>query len=384
MPGRFGRTLRSAAIAALLVFFASLCVTPAVRSVAPTELPARLSDQAFWHLIVDFSEAGGFFRSDNLVSNETTFQKVIPELRKRTRPGGVYLGVGPDQNFTYILATQPRLAFIVDVRRQNMLLHLMYKAIIEQSADRAEFVSMLFSRPKPRTLDRDAGPAALFAAFGEAQPSQKLFDRNLKAIADRLAAHHAFGLSGADLRSIEYVYRAFYTGGPDLRYSFPRGPWFAGFPTYAELMTESDGEGGQHSYLASEENFRALRELERANRIVPIVGDFGGSKAIRAVGEYLRQHNATVTVFYTSNVEQYLFQGEAWRRFFGNVAALPLDPQSTFVRAYFNNMGYRYQMTAPGVRSATLLDPIDAEVAAYREGRIQSYYDVVERSYGGR
>jgi hypothetical protein len=110
------------------------------------------------------------------------------------------------------------------------------------------------------------------------------------------------------------------------------------------------------------------------------VGDCGGSKASRAVGEYLREHNAAVTVFYTSNVEQYLFQGEAWRRFFGNVAALPLDPSSTFIRAYFNNMGYRYQMTSGGVRSATLLDPIGPEVAAFNDGRIQSYFDVIERS----
>jgi hypothetical protein len=378
------RVLRLAATIALLVFFASLCVTPAVRVVTPAELPGRLSDQAFWHLVVDMSEAGGFFRSDNLVSNETTFQHVIPELRRRVRPGGVYLGVGPDQNFTYIAALRPRIAFIIDVRRQNMLLHLMYKAIVEQSGDRGEFMSMLFSRPKPPGLVSNATPEALVAAFSAAPSNEKLFEKNLKAITDRLVSHHHFRLTGADLRSIEYVYRAFFSGGPELRYSFPRGPWFAGFPTYGELLAESDGEGGQHSYLASDETFRVLRDLERSNLIVPIVGDFGGSKAIRAVGEYLREHNAAVSAFYTSNVEQYLFQGEAWRHFFGNVAALPLEPSSTFIRAYFNNMGYRYQMASGGIRSATLLDPIGPEVAAFNEGRIQSYFDVIERSNGVR
>jgi hypothetical protein len=378
------RAVRLAATIALLVFFASLCVTPAVRVVTPSELPARLSDQAFWHLVVEMSEAGGYFRSDNLVSNETTYQHVIPELRRRVRPGGVYLGVGPDQNFTYITALRPRVAFIIDVRRQNMLLHLMYKAIIEQAGDRGEFMSMLFSRPKPAGLASKATPEALVAAFSSAPASEKLFEKNLKAITDRLVSHHHFRLTGTDLRSIEYVYRAFFSGGPDLRYSFPRGPWFAGFPTYGELLAESDGEGGQHGYLASDENFRVLRDLERSNLIVPIVGDFGGSKAIRAVGEYLREHNAVVTSFYTSNVEQYLFQGDSWRRFFGNVGALPVDPSSTFIRAYFNNMGYRYQMTAGGIRSATLLDPIALEVAAFNEGRIQSYFDVIERSNGVR
>ena len=137
--------------------------------------------------------------------------------------------------------------------------------------------------------------------------------------------------------------------------------------------------------VSCQKSFSRVRELsELSNAIVPIVGDFGGLKAIRAVGEYLRRHNLTVTAFYTSNVEQYLFQGDGWKRFFGNVAALPLDPTSTFIRAYFNNMGFRYPVTAPGVRSATLLDPIGEEVEAFNEGRIQSYYDIVERSQAGR
>ena len=111
--------------------------------------------------------------------------------------------------------------------------------------------------------------------------------------------------------------------------------------------------------------------------------DMDGQKALRSVGRYLKRHDATVTAIYTSNVEQYLFQGDGWRRFFGNVSALPVDPGATFIRAYFNNMGYRYQMTS-GARSATLLDPIAEEVAAFSEGRIQSYYDIIERSHGVR
>src|SRR5215813_9537478 len=110
-------------------------------------LPERLSDIEFWNLITGFSEPGGYFRSDNFVSNESAFQRVIPALKKRIKPGGVYVGVGPDQNFTYVAAFGPRLAFIVDIRRQNMLLHLMYKALFELSSNRTEFLSKLFSRP---------------------------------------------------------------------------------------------------------------------------------------------------------------------------------------------------------------------------------------------
>jgi hypothetical protein len=39
---------------------------------------------------------------------------------------GVYVGVGPYQNFTYISALDPDIAFVVDIRRKNLLHHLLY------------------------------------------------------------------------------------------------------------------------------------------------------------------------------------------------------------------------------------------------------------------
>jgi hypothetical protein len=64
---------------------------------------------------------------------------------------------------------------------------------------------------------------------------------------------------------------------------------------------------------------------------VPVVGDFGGPKAIRAVGTYLKEHGAVVSAFYLSNVEQYLNRSGAEEAFLCNVAALPLDDASTFI-----------------------------------------------------
>ncbi len=95
---------------------------------AATTLPARLTDHEFWQLSTDASEPDGYFRSDNLTSNETGFLRVVTELVARTKPGQVYLGVGPEQNFSYIAATRPAFAIIFDIRRGNLLLQLMYKA----------------------------------------------------------------------------------------------------------------------------------------------------------------------------------------------------------------------------------------------------------------
>ena len=350
--------------------------------VAADNLPKQLSDRAFWKLVTDFSEPDGFFRSDNFISNETTFQEVIPELAKRVSPNGVYLGVGPDQNFTYITALHPRMAFIIDIRRQNMLEHLMYKAIIEMSDDRADFMSRLFSRQRPDGLTRTTPLNQMFDAYNRAPSSERLFAKNLEDVLDRLVKRHGFALSADDRRNIDYIYRAFYSEGPDLRYSFPRqqvgARWF---PNYMELMTTADLGGQNHSYVASEENFRLLREFERNNLIVPIVGDFGGDKAIQSVGRYLREHGATANFFYTSNVEQYLFQSDAWQRYYKNVATLPIDNNSTFIRAYFN-MGFRFPpgIITPDLHSVQLLDPISSLLNAFRAGELQTYDDVVART----
>jgi len=375
------RTLRR------LAAFAALSLALAAPARAQS-LPTRLSDDEFWRLIGDLSEAGGYFRSDNFVSNETTFQYVIPELQKSHPAGGVYLGVGPDQNFTYIVALKPRIAIIADIRRQNMIEHLMYKVVIEMSPSRAEFLSLLFSRPRPAGVVDTTGAPALLQAYLTAPSDSILYRKNLAAIKDHLVGKHKFALTADDLASLSYVYDAFFGGGPDLNYSFSTGrQGRAGYfgrrmPSYAELMAETDALGLHRSYLATEDNYRILRELELNNLIVPIVGDFAGDKALHAVGAYLKQHNATVTAFYTSNVEQYLFQqADDWKHFFGNVATLPLDPKSTFIRAVFNYMGFRDPVSgAPGPRSTTMLSPIQDVLKAVDEGKIQTYYDVIQLS----
>jgi hypothetical protein len=164
------------AVLALAVCSLLLCVTPTSRP-SVEALPQRLDDRTFWTIVTEFSEPGGFFRSDNLVSNEMVFQHVIPTLQQTLGSVSAYIGVGPDQNFTYIAALKPRIAFIVDIRRQNMLLHLMYKALVELSPTRAEFLSRLFSRPIPSRSTAADSADALLAAFQEMDPDPVAFER---------------------------------------------------------------------------------------------------------------------------------------------------------------------------------------------------------------
>ncbi|HEX4997138.1 MAG TPA: hypothetical protein VFY29_02865 [Terriglobia bacterium] len=320
----------------VMAALALAALVPTIRfsASAPLErLPARLTDQEFWKVSSDASESGGEFHSENLVSNELRFQSIVPSLMKTAVPGRAYVGVGSEQNFTYIAATRPSIAFVVDLRRGNLNLHLIYKAFFELSSNRVEFVSRLFSRPKPSGLGPGSSVSDIFAAYGKAAPSQALYDQNLKEIKANLTTRHGFKLSKDDLESIDFVYSNWFRYGPELRYELTNGFGGANFPTYADLMTTTDTEGNNRSYLASEESFAMLKDLQQRNLIIPVVGNFGGPKALRAVAAYLKQKETLVSVFYTSNVEQYLRQDGIWENFCKSSATFPMDDKSLFVRS---------------------------------------------------
>ena len=358
--------------AAVLLVAALAYIAGGSRAVADT-LPARLSDKEFWTMVNDFSEAGGYFRSDNFLSNEGGYQRVIPGLRKNLQAGGVYVGVGPEQNFTYIVALEPKMAFIVDIRRQNMLEHLLYKALMEMSADRAEFLSRLFSRPRPASLRANATPDVLVRAYEPVQADSEVFEQNLRSILEHLEKTRGFELSSDDEAAIHKVYQAFFDSGPDLSYTFLGGYGsFLGMPTYGELMTENDGYTRNWNFLATDDQYQMVRRLQERNLIVPLVGDFAGPKALRSIAAYMKQHDALLTAFYTSNVEQYLFQDDQnWKSFYENVGALPIDSSSTFIRYVLNSWRYSRR---------TLVSPVADVMRGYNRGRIRGYYDIVDMS----
>ncbi len=303
----------------------------------------------------------------------------------------MYLGVAPDQNFTYMLALRPAMAFILDIRRGNLLEHLMYKALFELSADRAEFLSRLFSRKRPDAVGPKSTVDDLFAAFDQQVTNDTLYRQNLDEIEAHLTKRHGFALSSEDLQQLEQIYYAFFWDGPNIRYTaFPagvrglgwvgRGGGFnSSFPTYEDLARMTDMDGANRTYLASEENFRWMKAFEERNLIVPVVGDFAGPKALRAIGRYVRAHGTVIKAYYVSNVEQYLFQDGLFDEFARNVSTLPVDASSTFIRSVSTRFGYGGGGIGPDGR-ASGLDPIRDFVRDFLAGRIRSYYDVNARS----
>jgi hypothetical protein len=385
--------------AALLLAGLALALPASAQSI-----PQRLADSTFWRLMNDYSEPWGVFRSENFVSNETSLQWIIPELQRTVKPGGVYLGVAPDQNFTYILAVKPSIAFIVDIRHQNAIQHLMYKALMEMSNSRAEFLAKLFARPPLGGVDDNSTPVQLFDALANSKPDSAIYRNTLQAIKDRLMKVHRFALTDSEVVAMNCVYGAFFTNGPTLTYGHSSecrnpGPFAYGnrgggggggggmgpfgMPSYLSMMLETDGTGSDRSYLATEANFRALKDLEERNLIVPLTGNFAGDKAVRSAGQYAREHGATVQTFYLSNVEQYLFQqNDEAMRFYKNVATLPLDSTSTFIRSFsggmYNSAGL--ELKPQSGRSMQLISSMQETLKAFDAGELTSWIEVVRRS----
>jgi hypothetical protein len=340
-PGYYTHDVRQRAHAVIGVV--ALAVLPGAAPLArqassAAEFPP-LGDREFWELTTTVSEPGGNADTENLVSNEVGYLRVFPELASRP-PGGVYLGVGPEQNFTYIANLRPDVAFIVDIRRGNRDLHLLYRALFELAPDRVEFVALLFSRPPPRGLSTSSTAAQIFAAFDSAKKSERDFRANVARLTAWLRAR-PWPLSDDEWRGIETAYQQFFDFGPRITAGSPH----AGGPVsmaamlrrpadaYSALMEATDERGEARSFLSTEARFQAVRALQRKNLVVPVVGDFAGPKALRGVGGWLRARGATVSTFYLSNVEDYLRMNGTWNAFCRNVASLPVDARSQFISA---------------------------------------------------
>jgi hypothetical protein len=317
----------------ILLALICLCVALVVGRLsvkAADTLPGQYTDAEFWRMVTDFSEAGGDYQFENFVSNEISYQEVLPELSRLAKPGGVYLGVASEQNFTYIDVVRPKVAFIFDVRRQNTLQLLMYKALFELADNRADFVSLLFSRKRPAGLDAKSSADALFQAIADAKPDPQLYASTLQKIKDRLIRQHRFALSADDERKIEYIFNVFYRGGPRMDYGFASSAPNPFVPSYHALAVSTDGRGKNWVYLNREESYKHIREMQQKNLIVPLVGNFTGDKAIRAVTQYVKDHGSTISVFYISNVEDYI--QAKWSSYLSNLAALPADNSTLLIR----------------------------------------------------
>ena len=359
------------------VFLALLVSVAALFPQRADETPHLRS--SFAGMVAGLSERPGYFDTDNLVSNERSYLHVVPELRALAghHGRGVYLGVGPDQNFSYVAHLRPSLAIVIDIRRENLLLQLLFKALFAEAQTRVEYLAMLTGRPAPPLL-ADWKPRSIEAIVDYIDRTGPLRDADLRATRARLSrVIDSFGvpLTDSDRATIERFHRRFIGEGLALRFNTTGRPPQYDYPDFRGLLLEVDRHGTRRSYLASEDDFQFVKRLQSEDRIVPIVGDLSGATALAAVARLLSQANLEVAAFYTSNVEFYLFRDGRFADFIENLRRLPRLPGSLIVRSVFRSADAS-AARLPGYNSASLTQPIDTLVDGYARGRFRDYRDL--------
>ena len=350
---------------------------------APSDLPPGITDSEFAGLVTSMSERGGSFHSENFVSNETMISEAVAMLEDRPRSAGAYIGVGPEQNFSYIVALRPDIAFILDIRRDNLLQHLMYKALAELSADRGEFLSRLFSRPRPARTAYDEELPVMVNILRKIKASDELFKRNLAEVLEHLTVRRRLPLTPQDQRALSSIYERFRKDGPEITYAGRTPSW----PTFAEIVTDTDTGGVGRTFLATEARFQRFKAYHERNLIVPVVGNFAGPTALRAIGETIRSRGLVLRAFYLSNVEQYLFgntiaTGQS-AAFYRNVATLPHNAESLFIRAVpppapGPALGSRAIPNAPRREATISVSPIQTTLDRFNSRALDNYMALTE------
>ena len=252
--------------------------------------------------------------------------------------GGAYLGVGPDQNFSYMARIRPRIAFLIDIRRDNLLEVLWYKALFHLANSRIEFLAHLFGRPPPDDAEAWAQrPIDDLLSYIDGARADPRYLRLIRSRIDDYLLRLEVEIDQTDLETIARMHRRFAENSLGLTFTTFGRPPRGCYPTYGQLLSPRDLAGRQASYLATEHEFRFVKAMHDRNLVIPIVGDLAGDHTLKRIGTYLDAHRTKVSAFYTSNVEFYLAQNGVFQPFVENLASLPHDTASVIIRSVFNS-----------------------------------------------
>ena len=346
-------------------------------------VPARAraeSQSTFAATVASLSEPAGYFDTDNLISNERSYLHVAPELRAlsaQAAKGGVYIGVGPDQNFSYIAQLRPSLAILIDIRRDNLLLHLLFKALLAESATRVDYLAMLTGRAPPPTGDWPR--ASIEQLVTHIDGAARLGAPAIAQLQMRLAGiigGYGVPLTASDRTTVADFHRRFIDAGLSLQFnSTGRAPQYD-YPTLRDLILEVDKKGVHRNFLATEEHFQFVKSMQARDLVIPVVGNLAGPAALANIAKFLSSSNRQVSAFYTSNVEFYLFRDGSFPNFVANLGRLPRQPGSLIIRSVFPGGRGGAEMS-PGYNSASLTQPIQTLLDGYAQGRYRQYWELV-------
>ena len=354
---------------------------PAVPSTLATPAITASPESTYGRTFLRLSEPAGYFPSENVVSNELSYLHVLDAIRREGVSGGAYIGVGPDQNFSYIAAIRPEVAFMFDIRRDAMIEHQLFKAVFSMSRNRLEYLCVLLAKPVPANVAewKDSSITAL-VDFIDRTPASVEFAKSSELEIEDRARKFGIPLSDNDIGVLALYRAAFIRYGLDVQYSSLNGNSMGNMPGWRELLLEVDRAGNQLNYLAADSLFQVVKRMQAENRVIPVTGNAGGPFALRRLGDEIRARNLVVSAIYMSNVEQYLFRDASFAAFAENVKTLPRNEKSVMIRSLFSGGGTRggwHPLSVLGYNSTQILQSMDAFVTEYDAGRIRFYNDLL-------
>ncbi|MBX3169477.1 MAG: hypothetical protein KF760_18900 [Candidatus Eremiobacteraeota bacterium] len=316
-----------------------------------------LSEEQWRALVSDASEAPQPFLSDNWISNESDYGSLVRALDVS---GGVYLGVGPEQNFTYLARLQPDYAFIVDIRRGNLLQHLYYKVLFEECPTPQQWLAGLCGRRPPQ--------GSRFPDWLQEVDRQPLDESWLDKVKSR--GRRLLSIGSQDELFLAQMQRVFLKEGLQLAFRYrPGAPEQEKFPTLGEVLSDPE------CFLARPDAYARVRRMQLENRIIPLVGDFAGRRAFPSVARWCRRRNLRVSAVYASNVDFYLMPrgltSDKMEDFVLNLQSLPRDPQALLLR--FHLWSGQRPLFWPR------LQRLDRWLRDYQQGKMPDYASGLEK-----
>ena len=302
--------------------------------------------------------------ADNLVSNEDSYPRIAGQIAEDAPRNGVYLGVGPDQNFTMIAHSRPRWALIVDYRRRNLLLHLAHYALFRLSPDRVSYLERLTARKPTAKLSEASAGRELVEAFSKTTMDRRRLD---SSIAD---ARKVLGPLGI-VRESEWAALATIQAkmaGPGLNARFLALPMY---PTLGQMIQTPDAEGRSAHFLSQEPLYQVVRDLQREERVVPAVGDFGDPAAFERLRRWLREGELKIALAYVSDVEFFLLRVGKFDAYARGLESLPRLSGAMLARTSTREV--RHPQRVRPDSSTTIAIPIAQFLDAWRAGRIRDH-----------
>ncbi|MFM7319838.1 MAG: hypothetical protein ACKO5E_23060 [bacterium] len=327
------------------------------------------------HLIQILSDKpSGPASADNLMTNEDSIASVVDELDGKVPTGQVYLGVGPDQNFTLMAYARPAMSFIIDYRRKNQLLHFLHQALLQLSESRMEYLENFWARrfSGQQNHQKPLSAEAIMAGFEKAELDQKKLREVQEKVKAVIRLLHDF--SPDDLNEIAKIQARLAGPGPETRFLALKM-----YPTIRQMITGPSRSGKPGHWLASDESYATVRQLSSSGHIYPITGDWsansrGNETVFSKLGAYLRREKRQVGCYYISDVEFFLFRSGRFSDYLANLGQLPWHPSAVVIRTSTREISHRERVA--GQSSTTVCRPVQAFLEACHLGKINRWEDL--------